>query len=71
MYITHDLHKKGNNEDYSGASGFNFAKSNAVSSDLKNQADQLISKLKRSPDIETDKDWKVFVNPRLLHQIRH
>ena len=50
---------KGNNEGYSGTKGFNFAKSDAVSSDLKDQADQLISKLKRATNVELDEDWKV------------
>ena len=51
---------EGNNEGYSGTKGFNFAKSNAVSTDLRDQADQLISKLKRATNVDIDNDWKVF-----------
>ena len=51
---------EGNNEGYSGTKGFNLAKSNAVSTDLRDQADQLISKLKRATNVDIDNDWKVF-----------
>ena len=37
----------------------NYAESNAVSSDLREQADKLIAKLKRSTSIEVEEDWKV------------
>ena len=49
----------GNNEAYSGTRGLNFAEPDAVSSDLRDQAEKLISKLKRSTNIDMDKDWKV------------
>ena len=50
----------GNSEGYSGTRGFNFAKSDAVSSDLREQADELISKLKRTNNVDIDDDWKVL-----------
>ena len=50
----------GNSEGFSGTEGFNFAKSDAVSSDLREQADELISKLKRTSNVDIDDDWKVL-----------
>ena len=50
----------GNSEGFSGTKGFNFAKSDAVSSDLREQADELISKLKRTSNVDIDDDWKVL-----------
>lgn len=42
-----------------GISGFNVAKSFALSKDLESQAEELISRIKRNVDADLREDWKV------------
>ena len=43
----------------SGIRGLNLGMDNAVSSDLESQVEELISKIKRNPNLSLRDDWKV------------
>ena len=45
----------------SGIRGLNLGMDNAVSSDLESQVEELISKIKRNPNLSLRDDWKVRV----------